>query len=95
MIAFLAFCTLTIAFFVGSVFISMCLRSRNRTKYRRGHQVVTLGQEAFIEEERAYKRRRDQFEVGMGECVQRVVGIGLGVVAVLVLIIVVFFNVVL
>ena len=95
MIAFLAFCTLAIAFIVGSAFISLCLGSRNRTKYRRGHQVITLGQEAFIEGERAYKRRRDPFEVVMGECVQRVVGIGLGVVAVLVLLIVVFFNVVL
>ena len=94
MIAFLVFCTLMIAFIVGSVCISMYLYSRHWTEYLQGHQLVTLRQEGFIEE-RAYKQRRNQLDVGMGECVRNVVNISLGIVAVLVVLVVVFFNVVL
>jgi hypothetical protein len=83
MIAFLVFLALMIAFIVGCVYISMHL-------YTEKHELVTLGRGAVVR--RSYKRRRNAYEIGMGECVRRVGSISLGVLAVMILLIVMFVN---
>jgi hypothetical protein len=93
MIAFLVFLALMIAFIVGCVRISMYLHSQKWAEYLSEHQLVTLNQEASLGE-RSSKQRRDQPDVGMSECVQRVVGISVGIVGGIVLLTIVFFNVV-
>ena len=93
MIAFLVFLALMIALIVGCVRTSMYLYSQKWTEYLSEHQLVTLNQEASLGE-RASKLRRDQPDVGMSECMHRVVGISLGIVGGIVLLTILFFNVV-
>ena len=91
MIAFLVFFALMIACIVGGVWISMYLYKPSGTRYLPEQQLVTLSQEAFIED-RSYKPRRIKVDMGMRDCARRVGGISLGVATVMILLIVMFMN---
>ena len=87
MIAFLVFLALMVAFIVACVCISMRLGASHSVEYPSRHQIVSLHQEAFIEG-RLDKQDQRRLDMGMGECVRRVIGLGLLVVGVVVVLVV-------
>lgn len=90
MIAFLIFLALMMAFLVGSACISMYLFLPNWTGYLQEHQLVTLNQEASIEERSGRRQKIEFSDMGMGACVRCVAGIGLGILAVMFVIVIMF-----
>jgi hypothetical protein len=92
MIAFLVFLALMIACIIGCVCISMRFYSLKRTRCLQGRQLVTLSQEAFIEE-RSRERCRGEPEVHMNDYVWRVCGIALAIVTVMFVLVVAIFRV--